>query len=84
MPSGTTAADRASIPDAAARTEELKFDTDTLAALARFDPKALSVSNRVDLALVQSKLESDRWYAVFKAGGGSRPNTTSPTASRDS
>jgi len=61
-------ADRASIPDAAARAEELKFDADSLAALARFDPKALSVSNRVDLALLQNELESDRWYAtVFKS-----------------
>ena len=60
-------ADRASVPDAAARAEELRFDAESLAALARFDPKALNVSNRVDLVLLRNKFESDRWYAtVFK------------------
>lgn len=61
-------ADRASVPDAAARAEELKFDTDSLSALERFDPKALNVSNRVDWVLLRNKLESDQWYAtVFKS-----------------
>jgi uncharacterized protein (DUF885 family) len=61
-------ADRASIPDTAARAEELKFDAESLAALARFDPNTLSVSNRVDLVLLRNKLESDQWYTtVFKS-----------------
>jgi uncharacterized protein (DUF885 family) len=61
-------ADRASIPDAAARAEELKFDAESLTALARFDPNALSVSNRVDLVLLRNKLESDQWHTtVFKS-----------------
>jgi uncharacterized protein (DUF885 family) len=41
-------ADRASVPDAAARARARKLADDSLAALAGFDPKRLSASNRVD------------------------------------
>ncbi|HEX7270904.1 MAG TPA: DUF885 domain-containing protein [Casimicrobiaceae bacterium] len=57
-------ADRASIPDAAARAARVEFDTEALGALAGFDPKRLSPSNRVDLVLLRNQLESDRWYAT--------------------
>jgi uncharacterized protein (DUF885 family) len=61
-------ADRASIPDAAARAEQLRFDADCLATLASFDPKQLSTSNRVDVELLRNQFESDRWYtSVFRS-----------------
>jgi len=61
-------ADRASIPDAATRAEQIRFDTDCLDTLASFDVKQLSTSNRVDLELLRNQFESDRWYtSVFRS-----------------
>lgn len=61
-------ADQLSVPDAASRKAGLDFDAATLAALAKFDPAALSASNRVDLTLLRNKLEADRWYTeVFRS-----------------
>ncbi|MEO8302885.1 MAG: DUF885 domain-containing protein [Betaproteobacteria bacterium] len=60
-------ADRASVPDAAARAEQLEFDADSLAALSRFDPKRLGTANRIDWVLLRNKFESDQWYTnVFR------------------
>jgi len=67
-------ADRASIPDAAARAAQLKFDADCLATLASFDPKQLSTSNRVDLALLRNEFEADRWYTDVLRGWQWRPS----------
>ena len=61
-------ADQLAIPDAAARAEELKFDADSLAALARFDERQLSAANRVDLTLLRNKFEHDQWDTrVFRS-----------------
>ena len=60
-------ADRMSIPDAATRAEQVAFADDALRSLEGFDPRRLSVENRVDLVLLRNEFESDRWYlTVFR------------------
>ncbi|MFP5391581.1 MAG: DUF885 domain-containing protein [Gammaproteobacteria bacterium] len=49
------------IPSAATRAQQLAFTDEWLAKFKRFDPRQLSTRQRTDLALVQNKLEADRW-----------------------
>ena len=61
-------ADRLSVPDAGRRDRSVAFYDRQLAALAAFDPNALSPSNRVDHALMKNSFERGRWGVVsFKA-----------------
>ena len=54
-------ADRLTVPDAAQRARSRAFYERQLAALALFDPQALSASNRVDLELARNRFERSRW-----------------------
>jgi len=61
-------ADRLSVPDASRRDRSVAFYDRQLAALAAFDPNALSPSSRVDHALMKNSFERARWALVtFKA-----------------
>src|SRR3954469_7740157 len=61
-------ADQLTVPDEARRERSVAFYDRQLAALAKFDPAALSASNRVDLELLKSRFERNRWYiAAFKS-----------------
>lgn len=52
------------VPDQARRERSVAFYDRSLAALAGFDPAALSASNRVDLELMKNRFERNRWYIV--------------------
>ena len=54
-------ADRVTIPDAAYRQGELEFVADSLAALREFDPETLSPAYRIDYALIENRLNGQRW-----------------------
>jgi uncharacterized protein (DUF885 family) len=54
-------ADRLTVPDAAQRARIHAFYDRQLAALATFDPQALSPANRVDLELARNRFERSRW-----------------------
>ena len=56
------------MPDGASRAAQIAFIDRTQAALAGFDPSRLSLSNRVDLALLRNRLEASRWnIETFRA-----------------
>ena len=50
-----------SIPSAATRAQELAFTDEWLQKFGRLDAQQLSTRQRTDLALVQNKLQADRW-----------------------
>src|SRR5690349_8865091 len=54
-------ADRLSIPDAARRERTRAFYERQLAALSKFDPAALSASNRIELAIMRNRFERPLW-----------------------
>jgi uncharacterized protein (DUF885 family) len=61
-------ADTLAVPDGASRAAQVAFIDRTLTALAGFDLSRLSLSNRVDLALLQNWLEASRWnIETFRA-----------------
>jgi uncharacterized protein (DUF885 family) len=61
-------ADQLTVPDEARRERSVAFYDRQLAALAKFDPAALSASNRVDVELLKNRFERNRWYlAAFKS-----------------
>ncbi len=51
-----------SIPDPAHRARQLAFINDWLVRFAKIDARQLSDKQRTDLALLNNKLHSDRWY----------------------
>ncbi|WP_317203135.1 DUF885 domain-containing protein [Janthinobacterium sp.] len=51
-----------SIPDQAGRAEQLAFIIDWQTRFAKIDARQLSDKQRTDLALLNNKLSSDRWY----------------------
>src|SRR5260221_11367662 len=55
-------ADQLTVPDQARRERSVAFYDRQLAALAKFDPAALSASNRVDLGLMKNRFERNRSY----------------------
>lgn len=50
------------VPDAVQRQDELAFVDASLAALAAYDPDALTPDQRIDHMLLVNRLESTRWY----------------------
>ncbi|MET3130381.1 uncharacterized protein (DUF885 family) [Oxalobacteraceae bacterium GrIS 1.11] len=50
------------IPDQASRDRQLAFISDWQARFAKIDARQLSPKQRTDLALLDNKLKSDRWY----------------------
>jgi len=50
------------IPDQASRARQLAFIDDWLARFAKIDARQLSSKQATDLALLNNKLNSDRWY----------------------
>ncbi|MEC5162830.1 MULTISPECIES: DUF885 domain-containing protein [unclassified Janthinobacterium] len=51
-----------SIPDQAGRAKQLAFIADWQTRFAKIDARQLSDKQRTDLALLNNKLNSDRWY----------------------
>ena len=50
------------IPDQASRARQLQFIDEWLARFAKIDARQLSDKQRTDLALLNNKLNADRWY----------------------
>lgn len=60
-------ADQMTVPDQAQRERSMAFYERQLAALGRFDARALDASNRVDLAVMKNRFERSRWQlATFR------------------
>ncbi len=68
-------ADQLTVPDQARRERSVAFYDRQLAALAKFDPAALSASNRVDLELMKNRFERNRWYIVTLKSWQWQPST---------